>query len=100
MISLWLTLLVTILTMIDHEDVQIKHLRIGAALASCLLIIKIYDWLRLFEKTAFFIKLVEVMLKDIKWFTVLFFVALLMFGVPIWLIDCLVNQYVLAIGEF
>lgn len=91
-----------------------------ASLASCLLIMKFYDWLRLFEDTSFFILLIEKTFSDIKWFLILFAVALIAFGVPMsmlelnrdenselvsaplnfWVIDTILNQYLLSLGEF
>ena len=53
-----------------------------AAIASCTLMLKVFDWLRLFEKTAFYILLVEVTLKDVSSFLILLVTALMMFGVP------------------
>ena len=53
-----------------------------AAIASCTLMLKVFDWLRLFEKTAFYILLVEETLKDVSSFLILLVTALMMFGVP------------------
>ena len=44
---------------------------------------KFYDWLRLFDATAFYITLIEITLTDILPFLVLFIVALLTFGIPL-----------------
>ena len=82
--------------------------------------LKIYDWLRLFEKTSFYVKLVELTLEGVGWFMILFIVALVGFGLPMsmldmnrgedahliaqifgwWFIDALYNQYLLSLGEF
>ena len=91
-----------------------------AALASILIVAKIYDWLRLFEITAFYVQLLEATIKGIGSFMLLFFVALLLFGLPFsmlnenrtgesnimdytlyyWLFDVVYNQYLLSAGEF
>lgn len=100
--------------------VPIETLRVTAALASCSLLYKVFDWLRLFEDTAFYILLMEETLSDIKAFMILLFVALSTFGVPMiildfnrtaddgnvdgifgfWVFNMLINQYLLALGEF
>ena len=54
-----------------------------AAVAVCCLSAKVYDWLRLFDKTAFYVRLIEQTLGDISDFFVLFAVALFMFGMPL-----------------
>ena len=91
-----------------------------AAVASCFVILKLFDWLRLFENTAFYVLLLKQTLKDIKIFIVLIFVALATFGIPMiilnfnrekdnqvvdglfsfWFLNMFINQYLLALGEF
>ena len=91
-----------------------------ASIASCALLMKVFDWLRLFEPTAFYIKLVQETLWDIKAFLILIVTALATFGIPMiilnlkldeesqvvdevfgfWLVNMLLNQYLLALGEF
>ena len=92
-----------------------------ASFAICLLTLKIYDWLRLFETTSFFILLIGRTIIDIGPFMIFFMVALLAFGLPMsildlnrsdedatlisstygfWFFDLLVNQYLLSLGEF
>ena len=97
-----------------------QTLRILAATASGLIVTKIYDWLRLFEPTSFYVQLVEKTLKDLKYFMILLVVASLMFGLPmnlvnmslqddsplvkqfsnIGILDTVITQYVLSLGEF
>ena len=48
---------------------------------------KLFDWLRLFEKTGFYVKLVEETLYDIKYFILLLLTTLIMFGVPVVMLD-------------
>ena len=45
--------------MAESDHIAATTLRLMAALASCVLIIKVYDWLKLFEGTAFYIHLIE-----------------------------------------
>lgn len=81
---------------------------------------KIYDWLNLFETTSFYVKLVELTISGIFEFMILFIVALITFGVPLsmldlnsgensklinsfggyWFLDAIINQYLLALGDF
>ena len=46
-----------------------------------------FDWLRLFESTAFFVLLMIETLADIKDFMVLIMVSLLMFGLPMTILN-------------
>lgn len=110
-----LTGLVDVKTLIDTSE-----LRVIAAFASFCIMSKAFDWLRLFENTAFFILLVEETMKDIAAFMIILFASLLVFGLPIqylnlnrtddnaivdgvfgfWGLDILFNQYLLSLGEF
>ena len=60
-----------------------QALRILAAFDSLFLVLKIYDWMRLFDSTAFYVQLLLSTLKKIGPFLLLFIVALLLFGLPI-----------------
>ena len=53
-----------------------------AALISFCVIAKTYDWLKLFEGTAFYILLIERTVYSIKDFLTPFWIALVMFGMP------------------
>ena len=84
------------------------------------MMVKALDWMRLFDKTAFYILLILETLKDIAGFLLLFFMSLMMFGIPmtmldlnrigeshliadtfdIWLLDTLLSQYLIALGIF
>ena len=106
-------------TIIELDEISVETLRILAAVASCLLFIKLYDWLRLFKATSFYVLLVRMTIRDILPFMTLFFVSLLIFGMPmnmlshnrdedttlveksfgLWLADTLFNQYLIALGE-
>ena len=121
-VGLSLTLIVLISSVTYEPLLPIDNLRLMAAIASCSLMIKVFDWLRLFEKTAFYILLVSETFVDISAFMILLAVALLMFGVPLimlnlnrskedenlviaeafghWSVDMLVNQYLLSLGDF
>ena len=90
-----------------------------AAFSIFIIWFKLFDWLRLFEETAFYLKLVFKTLSDIGTFTILFIVGLAMFGSAMlmiqnndkdteligshfnhWFVDLVLNQYLLSLGEF
>jgi len=105
---------------IAADLVPIEWLRIMAAIASFCMLAKVFDWLRLFEETAFYILLMSETLKDISSFLILLLTALMMFGVPMimlnlnrsadasvvestfgpWVFNMFLNQYLLALREF
>ena len=119
-ISLSFTLIIVLTSVFRHTLLPIEILRPLAAIASCLLMMKVFDWLRLFQRTAFYILLVEETIRDVSSFLILLMTALMMFGVPMvmlnlnrlednsvvdepfgfWGINLLLNQYLLALGEF
>lgn len=77
-------LLVTITRM---TFVPFEVLRVMAAFGSCFTLLKLFDWLRLFEETAFYVLLVQETIKDIKYFILLLITTLMMFGVPLLMLD-------------
>ena len=95
--------------------------RVIAALSTLCLWIKVLDWCKLFGPTSFFVRLIIETIYDIKYFSIIFLVALMMFGMPmyilqlnrqadnaivdetfggIWLLNAFFNQYMLALGDF
>ena len=100
--------------------IPIENLRVVSAFASFLTLMKLFDWLRLFEGTGKYILLVIVTLKDTKSFVLLILITLMMFGVPLvmlnangaedkeltekvfdnWIFDLMYTQYMLALGMF
>ena len=85
--GLILTLMIIVLTLFEQSFMSTETLRITASFASFSLAFKFYDWLRLFEGTSFFIQLIEQTFKDVRWFLILFFVALIAFGIPMSMLD-------------
>ena len=67
--------------------IDIEALRSVAAFASCFTLLKFLDWFRLFEETAFYVHLVLETLNDIKYFIVLLVTTLMMFGIPLMMLD-------------
>mmetsp|Transcript_30121 Transcript_30121/g.39989 ORF Transcript_30121/g.39989 Transcript_30121/m.39989 type:complete len:184 (-) Transcript_30121:387-938(-) len=113
-------MLVTVLSMAELSLLEIEQERIIGAFATFFLLMKLYDWLRLFESTGFYVQLVGATIYDVRWFAVLLFIALIMFGLPMnilslnrpkdasligedfgfWPVDMIYNQYLLSLGEF
>ena len=54
-----------------------------SAIVSFILIAKCFDWLRIFEETSFYIKLIFETIYDIRSFMILFMVSLIMFALPL-----------------
>ena len=59
LINYLLTPLVILFSFEPFDLIEIEIVRVVASVASSFLVLKFYDWLRLFEKTAFFILLLE-----------------------------------------
>ena len=116
-VGIVLTLTFNIDTMAELGDISVENLRIIASVASCCLFMKLYDWLRLFKDTSFYVLLVKLTLTDVTAFFILFAVSLLIFGVPMsmlslnrqddsivsesfgfWLLDAVYGQYMIALG--
>jgi len=81
----------------------------------------VFDWLRLFKKTSFYIKLLIETFKDIRYFVIVLAVCLVTIGCAMYMlelnkdadaaniisplsnnfiIDVIYNQYMLSLGEF
>ena len=108
------------LTMFELDWISFETLRVVAAIASCANLIKVFDWLRLFSGSSFYMMLIQKTLGDITDFLIIFVVALITFGLPLnmldlnradttlliepvlgfWPIDTIYNQYLLSLGEF
>ena len=85
--GLFLTLVIFVLTLVEINWLEVETMRVIASLASCSLLIKLYDWLKLFEKPGFYIRLIETTLRDVIAFLLLFLIALMIFGIPLSILD-------------
>ena len=115
-----MTILLLVVNFPDTPLIGVNKMSLIASLQVCCLCLKLYDFLRLFESTANYIYLIQETLRSISAFIVLLFVALMMFGLPMlmldfsrteensivahdtdgWLLNALLNQYFLSLGEF
>ena len=119
LIYLILNMTIMVMNLFDHER-TIDAQRIFAAISSCFLWFKVFDWLRLFDQTAFFILLIQETLHSIKYFFIILVVLYMLFGTsfymlnlgrlddesfvpdvsPFWFFDGFLNMYELSLGEF
>ena len=74
------TLWITIANLPEGGSAIKETHRVIAAISIFIIWFKLFDWLRLFEETAFYLKLIFKTLSDIGTFIVLFIVGLAMFG--------------------
>ena len=81
-----LNLIIIFMNLLEHEA-TIEVQRTIASISVCLLWFKVFDWLRLFDSTAFFIKLIEETLESIRPFVILMTVWYMMFGSSIYLLN-------------
>jgi len=70
---------------IQFPNVELQ--RVIAALSTFCLCLKVLDWLKLFQPTSFFIRLITETLNDIRYFSLIFLVALFMFGTPMYILN-------------
>ena len=119
--GLFLTLIIILITIFELDWVANEKLIVLSAIATGFVLIKIFDWLRLFQGTSFYILLIEYTLRDVSQFLIILFLALLTFGMPLhimdlsregqhpalvdnsfgfWPIDIFYNQYLLSLGQF
>ena len=113
------TLWITIANLPEGGSEAKSAHRVVASFSIFILWFKLFDWLRLFEETAFYLKLVFKTISDIGTFIVLFLVGLAMFGSAMFmlqnndtntelivkhlnhfLLDLVLDQYLLSLGEF
>ena len=82
---IWLTVTPTVIvcSMADETWIEMSSLRVMAAFSSFSLLFKTFDWMRLFDGTSFYILLIKETLMDIKDFSLLFAMSLMMFGAPL-----------------
>ena len=121
--ALGLTLFVILATIqVDQNHISNDVIRVLSAFALYFTMIKIFDWLRLFDGTAFYVHLILETLLDITSFLLILGLTLLTFGLPmhflnlnrsesdentiidsfspLWGLNVVINQYFLALGEF
>lgn len=74
------SLLLVIVQLLEIDVPPLRFQRLIAAFAVLMTWLKVLDWLRLFEKTSFYIKLITETIYDIGYFMIIFVAALCMFG--------------------
>mmetsp|Transcript_30609 Transcript_30609/g.40733 ORF Transcript_30609/g.40733 Transcript_30609/m.40733 type:complete len:111 (+) Transcript_30609:1310-1642(+) len=87
MIGLGCVLAFVLVAATDSQWFSPNTLRTLAALGSCFSLLKILDWLRLFENTAFYVLLVQETLVDVRPFMLVLLTTLMMFGAPLLMLN-------------
>ena len=86
----WCGLLTSIffnIVVLFRADMNFETLRNIAAIASFCLMLKVYDWFRVFEEMAFYIGLIQQTLVDICYFIILLIVGFAALGIPVMFIQ-------------
>ena len=74
------TACIVLVNMVDSDSSYKQEQRFVATFSVFFLWLKFFDWLRLFETTSFYVKLVAATFQDIGTFMILFFAGLAMVG--------------------
>lgn len=74
-------------TMLSEPTITVSNLTVVAALASCLMLLNAFNWLRIFDTTGFYIKLLEETIFDILPFILIFVLSLMMFGFTFYMLN-------------
>ena len=85
--GLTLSAFIMLMIITELKFVSFALLRVLASIATCFNLMKIFDWLRLFSGTSFYIRLIGNTLADIIQFLLIFVVALNCFGIPLVFLD-------------
>ena len=67
--------------------IPLYNQRVFAAISVCFLWFKVFDWLRLFDTTAFFISLILDTIYDIRSFLMILFICYMMFGSAFYILN-------------
>ena len=115
------SIILIIFSMVNYDYPSIENRCVLAALIAISMWLKMLEWLRVFDSTAFFIKLIGTTLVDVLPFFIIFFIFLFMFGSAFyilnmnrigeeeevvdtsvfknWLFNIFLNQYLLVLGQ-
>lgn len=120
--AIYLTFNIIILLTNLTYSMTLDHQRVIAAFASIFMWLKVLDWLRLFDDTAFFISLIKETMNGIVSFLIIMVVWYMTFGTAfyminlsrkqgsdgdfisgnygVWILDAFESQYELGVGEY
>ena len=113
-------LIFTILAIFEVDWPTIENRRVMVAIMMCFIWIKMFEFLKVFDSTSFFIKLISDTIHDIGPFMMILPLFILAFGTSFmiinferdddtqimatytgfWVWDVIVNQYLLALGDW
>ena len=119
MVSFSLNVIIMATNILDIEEIS-QYERTLASISVLCMWFKIYDWMRLFPKMAFYCDLIYETIREMKHFLLIFVLCMLMFGSsffvlnikrnegddimsnfsPLWTITSFISMYELALGEF
>ena len=81
------SIILIILSMLNSNHPTIEIRCILAALIAIMMWIKMLDWLRVFDSTAFFIKLIWATIIDVLPFFMILFIFIFMFGSALYILS-------------
>ena len=95
-------LFLNMLLLIFHifDIVPLEQQRYIASISTVLMCIKIIDWLRLFDKTSFYISLINDTLHSIKSFMVIIFMCYMLFGTCLYIFSLNPDDYDIMVVHF
>ena len=104
----------------EEPTLDVEYQIVLASIGSFSICIKFYDWLRLFDRTSFYINLISMTIIEINYFLILYLASFFMFGFPLLMlnlyrtqdvnlfernsyyqiISMVLHQYLLSLGHF
>ena len=81
-----LNLVIMFMNLMDHDG-TLETQRTLASVSVCFLWFKVFDWMCLFDATAYYIKVIEKTLESIRAPTIFMFVWAMMFGSALYIIN-------------
>ena len=82
-----ISIILIVFSMLNIDIPQIESRCILAALIAIMMWIKMLEWLKVFDSTAFYIKLILTTLEDILPFFMIFFIFIFMFGSALYILS-------------
>ena len=92
--------LIVMLSNIAGDVIPLEKERNFAAISIICLWVKVFDWLRLFDETAFFIRLIEETFMSIRSFVFVIFVFYMMFGSAFYVINMNLDDELSVVPNF
>ena len=84
-LSISMVMVATNLT--EEPMLDVEYQIVLASIGSFSICIKFYDWLRLFDRTSFYINLISMTIIEINYFLILYLASFFMFGFPLLMLN-------------